>query len=236
MKVAQGLWLNGKMRKSNVIGLITAVCFISLFAQAALAEDGNTHWLEFNPYGYTTEFFKEGTATVGSCGAAAVVLVENHLKLGSYIGVNEVKDTNTSMELEKSGTYYIASYSDLINEFNRDGYTPVNRATTNRTTATQRIFDGLARKNWVIIIACHSFNTTNLGHYYPIYGGKLVTTQTGSIDEANSSLSVIEDFNTSYDPNNPNWNVMYQKHGLKKILDSMKSSSSGTYNIIEVSH
>lgn len=224
------------MKKQYVIGAITVVVCCCLFAQKTLAD---THWLEFNSYGYTTEFFYEGKTRVGSCGAAAVVLVENHLRLGSYIGTDDVKNKNSRMKLKKTGIYYIASVFDLVNELQYDGYTVVQQGTTDRVTAAKRIFDALAKKHWVIIVACHAFNANELGHYYPIYGGNLVTAKDKkSIDES-STLKFIEDWNTSYDPKKPNWSVMYQSAPLKKILDGMKSASSSTksiYNIIEVSH
>lgn len=220
------------MLKARILGCALLGALV-LGAPSAFAAD--THWLNFNPYAYTHEFFAENGTTVGSCGAAAVVLVESHIQLKESIPTGAVKLKNNSVKSCPStyfdGSFYISSLTCLKGVLEADGYTVVNRTTANRSTAVDRIFAALASKHWVIILSRYSFSTTsNLGHFYPVYGGN----RTGS--NFTSTLNVIEDLNSAYSPTNPNWNVMYRTQvNLDQILNSMKSASSlNYYNILEV--
>lgn len=223
--------------------LFVLLAFFALPFQPALAE---THWLDFNPYSFTTEFFRENNVTRGSCGAAAVVLVENNLNLLARTPANSVlnknnqmrQDPNPAMRPTLSGMYYISSIDGIGTRLQRDGYGVTWLGSSNRKIAAKNIYDALARKRWVIIVARHGFNNHELGHFYPIYGGNLVMTN-GVINESASSLNAIDDFygmRLTFDPQNPVWNDAYKRGvNLKQVLDSMISASSvGMYNIIEV--
>jgi hypothetical protein len=228
------------MRKLMKVILVLAV--VGLFPLTAFADrNGDDYYLNFNPYGYTTEFFTVNGIRRGSCGAAAVVLVENHLKLGSSIPANAVKDKNTQMGCSLSGSYYICSITGIANRLRADGYrVDTTLTTTNKDTAAKNIYNALAVNRWVIVVARHNFNTSELGHFYPVYGGTLKKDSRGNIDYARSTINVIEDFNVGFynRPNTSwwNWDAMYRKPNLGTMMTSMASASGNgkTYNIISV--
>lgn len=100
--------------------------------------------------------------------------------------------------------------------------------TTNRQTAAKNIFGALAKKHWVIIIARHGFNTWELGHFYPIYGGDLRYASNGTVDESRSSVNAIDDFygyRETYNANYPIWSDI-DKRGvnLGQVLTSMRAA------------
>jgi hypothetical protein len=137
--------------------------------------------------------------------------------------------------------YYVCSITDVANRLRSDGYrVDTTLTTTNRDTAAQNIYNALAVNRWVIIVARHSFNTSEMGHFYPVYGGTLKKDSRGRIDYSNSTINVIEDFNQPffYRPNSSwwNWDTMYRKPNLGMMMTSMASASGSgtTYNIISV--
>jgi hypothetical protein len=226
--------------------LRTALLILSclMFVAPAQAE---THWLDFNPYAFSTEFFRENGVLRGSCGATSVVIVESDLNLLARIPTDAVKNKNAQMRQDPnllmrpslSGMYYISSIDGIGTRLQRDGYKVNWLGSVTCQTAARNIFDALGRKHWVIIVARHGFNNSELGHFYPIYGGDLKFAPNGSVDEARSSLNAIDDFygfRESYNPNNSIWGDMYKRGvNLKAVLDSMKSASLvGVYNAIEV--
>ncbi len=206
-----------------------------------------THWLDFNPYAFSTEFFRVNNIKRGSCGATAVVLVESHLNLQARIASDAVKNKNSQMLADPtasmrpylSGMYYISSIDGIGTRLQRDGYKVTWLGTSTRQTAARNIYGALAKKHWVIIVARHGFNTWELGHFYPIYGGNLSYASNGTIDETRSTLNAIDDFygnRETYDANYPIWGDMYKRGvNLGQVLTSTRSASLyGTYNIIEV--
>lgn len=230
--------------KALKITLLIISCL--LLVAPAQAE---THWLDFNPYAFSTEFFRENGVLRGSCGAAGVVIVESDLNLLARIPADAVKNKNAQMRqdanilmrpyLDSTGRYYISSIDGIGTRLQRDGYKVSWLGGITRQTAARNIYDALGRKHWVIIVARYNFSTNDLGHFYPIYGGDLKFASNGSVDEARSSLNAIDDFygrRETYDPSNSVWGDMYKRGvNLKLVLDSMKSASSiGVYNAIEV--
>jgi len=198
----------------------------------------DTHWLTYNPYAYASEFLNN--TNVGSCGAAAVVLVESHMQLKSSIATTAVPSKNsqirncpsTSLSVNGAYSYWISDVPCIKSVLQADGYTVTNRSTTNRNSAVDAIFNSLATKHWVIILARHGFNLTEMGHFYPVFGGNKTSSA------STSTLNAIEDFYQTYDPQHPNWSLMYRNGvNLNTILDSMASASTTnpkTYNILEV--
>lgn len=192
------------------------------------------YWLNFNPYAYTTEYFKKNGTVYGNCGGAALVIVEAHCDLQSSIPSDAVEQKTYEMISNFGnplyGKYYEFGVLDIISQLQIDGYNAVNRTQTKESVAKDVILDVLSKKHWLIVLCRYNFNTSNLGHYVPIYGARW----TGSINT--STINTIESCNSSYNPASPNWNVMYKTGiNMATLLKSMKSASSNNYyNLIEV--
>ena len=161
--------------------------------------------------------------------------------LDSSIPANAVKDKNAQMPCSLQSPYYICSITNIANRLRSDGYkVDTTLTTTNKTTAVNNIYNALAANRWVIVVSRYNFNTTNLGHFYPVYGGTLKKDSKGNIDYSRSTINVIEDFNTAFfyrtDSNWWNWDTMYRKPNLGTMMTSMASASGNgqTYNIISV--
>ena len=189
---------------------------------------------------YTTEFFTNGGTNYGSCGAAAVVLVEAQINRQHSIPTDAVKTKNAAMvrafnpsTIPGNGrTYYVYSLSNLITQLQNDGFTVANKGTTTRTQASQRIYDALSRGKWVIVVSLNDFSTNQLGHFYPVFGGDLVYDARGNIDETRSTITALQSFNPTNDSSKKT-----TKAYLNKVLDSMRLASTANppmYNLIEV--
>ncbi|MFH1030520.1 MAG: hypothetical protein V1770_04640 [bacterium] len=215
-----------------VVVIFTATLFSCIQVYAWSTGD---YWLNFNPYAYTTEYFQKNGTVYGNCGGAALVIVEAHCRLKSSIASNTV--TLKTDEMIKNfgnplnGIYYEFSVMNIMNQLKVDGYNVANRTTTTESGAKDVILDVLSKKHWLVVLCRYNFNLTSLGHYVPIYGARW----TGDVNT--STVNAIESCNSAYfyNPQRPNWNVMYRTGiNMATLLQSMRSASSKYYNLIEV--
>lgn len=250
-----------KLLKLKLFVLLLVVVFPALsFANKNCSGNNcaGDYWLDFNPYSYRTEYFTTtNNAIVGSCSAATVLIVENHLLLHSSISSNAandaVKNKNSQMGCTLSGSFYICSITTVQNRFNADGYRTswlgVSSSTSNsKDTAVYNIFNALGANKWVVIVASYGFNPGAVAHFYPVYGGVLKKTSTGAIDYNNSKLYVIDSNperfltpanrvpfapNNSWVTNDTRWSWIYVKPSLSSVMTAM-TSGNVNYNILAV--
>ncbi len=198
--------------------LVFLLCFMS----ACLPAWSQEYWLEFNPYAFSTEYFWENNKKMGSCAAAAVVIVEHHLELKGAILSSAVNTKNTAMkrvfEYEildgDNADYYIFHINSVQSALISNGYKTQLRTFDNDRSAMEYIYKGLDEKKWVIILAAYGLNgNSDLAHFYPVYGGykgRSVST---------STINVID----SLASNSSRWEEKY-KTGIP-LDDAMKSMS-----------
>ena len=242
------VFLFSSCKKENVSTSLATPSSTKLQAGARVNVISSTtteYYLDFNPYVYCNEFWKEGTTTYGSCFAAAVAIVEGHLSGASSISRTAVSERNASMIRDNpysmSRFIYILSSIHLKAQFRKEHFTINFVSGYTRKGAINGMINALKNNKWIITIA--EYWGGGLAHAYPVYYLKIVKNTDGSVNEYASTIKVIDTYGCEtgtpyYDTyaGTPQWDRMYPKeYSLKEYLDKMNSAVPSVYSTFEVS-